>query len=141
MCVCVLCVCVLVPRRSDLYALQIIEKDELLRNEEYIAPSKAKAISRLVVELCRLVMRRVGWLLMGLCRLVMELCRSGMRRAGGWACLRGASGRVGMLAVGGWADGRASAKNEGVCRAAGSVPYMQCTVPGTVPCHTVFGKK
>ena len=95
MCVCVLCVCVLVPRRSDLYALQIIEKDELLRNEEYIAPSKAKAISRLVVELCRLVMRRVGWLLMGLCRLVMELCRSGMRRAGGWACLRWAGGRMG----------------------------------------------
>ena len=36
----------------DLFALQRIEGDLLYRNEEYIAPSKAKAIKRLVLDLC-----------------------------------------------------------------------------------------
>ncbi|GLC47166.1 hypothetical protein PLESTB_001388100 [Pleodorina starrii] len=37
---------------SDLFALRLIEGDMMFRNDEYIAPSKAKAISRLVVSLC-----------------------------------------------------------------------------------------
>lgn len=37
---------------SDLFALQCIESDPLFRNSEYIAPPKAKAIQRLMVELC-----------------------------------------------------------------------------------------
>ncbi|GIL60959.1 hypothetical protein Vafri_15757 [Volvox africanus] len=37
---------------SDLFALRLIEGDMMFRNDEYIAPSKAKAISRLVVQLC-----------------------------------------------------------------------------------------
>ncbi|GFR51630.1 hypothetical protein Agub_g14059 [Astrephomene gubernaculifera] len=37
---------------SDLFALRLIEGDMMFRNDEYIAPAKAKAISRLVVALC-----------------------------------------------------------------------------------------
>lgn len=37
---------------SDLFALRLVENDMMFRNEEYIAPSKAKAISRLIVTLC-----------------------------------------------------------------------------------------
>eukprot|EP00195_Chlamydomonas_chlamydogama_P012817 CAMPEP_0202892802 /NCGR_PEP_ID=MMETSP1392-20130828/2490_1 /ASSEMBLY_ACC=CAM_ASM_000868 /TAXON_ID=225041 /ORGANISM="Chlamydomonas chlamydogama, Strain SAG 11-48b" /LENGTH=662 /DNA_ID=CAMNT_0049576893 /DNA_START=125 /DNA_END=2113 /DNA_ORIENTATION=+ len=37
---------------ADLYALTCIEGDMLFRNEEYIAPAKAKAIQRLIVSLC-----------------------------------------------------------------------------------------
>ncbi|KAG2487507.1 hypothetical protein HYH03_013925 [Edaphochlamys debaryana] len=37
---------------SDLFALRLIEGDMMFRNDEYIAPSKAKAISRLVTSLC-----------------------------------------------------------------------------------------
>ncbi len=38
---------------ADLFALHCIESDMLFRNEEYIAPTKAKAIQRLMVDLCR----------------------------------------------------------------------------------------
>ncbi|KXZ46313.1 hypothetical protein GPECTOR_45g183 [Gonium pectorale] len=37
---------------ADLFALRLIEGDMMFRNDEYIAPSKAKAISRLVMQLC-----------------------------------------------------------------------------------------
>ncbi|GIL69204.1 hypothetical protein Vretimale_12660 [Volvox reticuliferus] len=37
---------------TDLFALRLIEGDMMFRNDEYIAPSKSKAISRLVVQLC-----------------------------------------------------------------------------------------
>jgi acyl-CoA oxidase len=37
---------------SDLYALRCIESDMLFRNEDYIAPAKAKAVQRLMVDLC-----------------------------------------------------------------------------------------
>ncbi|GAX78643.1 hypothetical protein CEUSTIGMA_g6081.t1 [Chlamydomonas eustigma] len=37
---------------SDLYALRCIESDMLFRNEDYIAPAKAKAMQRLMVDLC-----------------------------------------------------------------------------------------
>uniref|UniRef100_A0A383WGP6 Acyl-coenzyme A oxidase n=1 Tax=Tetradesmus obliquus TaxID=3088 RepID=A0A383WGP6_TETOB len=36
----------------DLFALRCIEKDTLFRNDEYVAPAKAKAIQRLIVQLC-----------------------------------------------------------------------------------------
>ncbi len=36
----------------DLYALRCIEAEPLFRNDEFIAPGKAKAISRLIVSLC-----------------------------------------------------------------------------------------
>lgn len=37
---------------GDLFALRCIESDMLFRNQEYIAPAKAKAIQRLIVDLC-----------------------------------------------------------------------------------------
>lgn len=37
---------------ADLYALRAIAADPLFRNDEYVAPAKAKAISRLIVRLC-----------------------------------------------------------------------------------------
>ena len=40
---------------SELFALSCIDSDKLFRNEEYIAPTKAKAIQRLMVDLCRSV--------------------------------------------------------------------------------------
>lgn len=36
----------------DLFALSCIEADPMLRNDDYITPSKAKAIQRLVLEIC-----------------------------------------------------------------------------------------
>jgi acyl-CoA oxidase len=37
---------------SDLFALRCIENDTLFRNEELVAPAKAKAIQKLVLTLC-----------------------------------------------------------------------------------------
>lgn len=37
---------------SDLYALRIIEDDVMFRNDEFVAPAKAKAIQRMIVSLC-----------------------------------------------------------------------------------------
>eukprot|EP00879_Flechtneria_rotunda_P009242 GHRR01009675.1.p1 GENE.GHRR01009675.1~~GHRR01009675.1.p1 ORF type:complete len:185 (+),score=40.07 GHRR01009675.1:983-1537(+) len=36
----------------DLYALRCIERDMVFRNDEYVAPAKAKAIQRLIEALC-----------------------------------------------------------------------------------------
>ena len=36
----------------DLYALRVIESDMLFRNDEYVAPAKAKAIQKLILQLC-----------------------------------------------------------------------------------------
>lgn len=38
---------------ADLFALQKIQSDILFRNDDYIAPDKAKAIGRLIEQLCR----------------------------------------------------------------------------------------
>ena len=45
---------------SDLFALRCIESDMLFRNDEYIAPAKAKAMQRLMVDLCRRVWTYAG---------------------------------------------------------------------------------
>lgn len=37
---------------SDLFALQCIADDVMFRNDEYVAPEKAKAITRLIESLC-----------------------------------------------------------------------------------------
>jgi acyl-CoA oxidase len=37
---------------ADLFALRAIEGDMLFRNADYVASSKAKAIQRLIVQLC-----------------------------------------------------------------------------------------
>lgn len=36
----------------DLFALQCIADDVMFRNDEYVAPEKAKAITRLIESLC-----------------------------------------------------------------------------------------
>ena len=38
---------------SDLFSLNCIQSDPMFRNADYIAPSKAKAIDRLMVDMCK----------------------------------------------------------------------------------------
>lgn len=37
---------------ADLFALQRIQQDILFRNDDYVAPEKAKAIKRMIEKLC-----------------------------------------------------------------------------------------
>jgi acyl-CoA oxidase len=41
-----------VQAMADLFALQRIQQDILFRNDDYVAPEKAKAIKRMIEKLC-----------------------------------------------------------------------------------------
>lgn len=44
--------CVSMQAMADLFALQRIQQDILFRNDDYVAPEKAKAIKRMIEKLC-----------------------------------------------------------------------------------------
>ena len=45
-------VCPHIQAMADLFALQRIQQDILFRNDDYVAPEKAKAIKRMIEKLC-----------------------------------------------------------------------------------------
>lgn len=46
------CIFTAVQAMADLFALQRIQQDILFRNDDYVAPEKAKAIKRMIEKLC-----------------------------------------------------------------------------------------
>ncbi len=46
------CIFIAVQAMADLFALQRIQQDILFRNDDYVAPEKAKAIKRMIEKLC-----------------------------------------------------------------------------------------
>ena len=44
--------CFAVQAMADLFALQRIHQDIMFRNDDYVAPEKAKAIKRMIEKLC-----------------------------------------------------------------------------------------